>query len=85
MKTSFVELCDLGNQMEVFKWDVVRQLGAVEMGIAEQPQLMDEGVDLMYDVLDSGEGLIFVVGSIDSLYVSVLQRDPLGNNVTKEQ
>jgi hypothetical protein len=37
------------------------------MGIVEQPQLMDEGVDLMYDVLDSGEGLIFVVGLIDSL------------------
>jgi hypothetical protein len=85
MRFGVVELGDLRNEMEVLKRDLSRQFGAMEMSVAEHPELVNKGMELMYDVLDGGEGLVLVMGSSNGFEIPLLERDPRESDVSKQQ
>ena len=57
----------------------------MKMSVAEQPELMGKGMELMNNVLDGGKGLVLVTGATDSFEITLLQRDPWEGDVTKQQ
>jgi hypothetical protein len=57
----------------------------MKMSVAEQPELMGKGMELMNNVLDGGKGLVLITGAADSLEITLLQRYPWEDNVTIQQ
>jgi hypothetical protein len=75
MRFGIVEFCNLGQEMEVFKGGAGRA-GAVEVGVAEQPEFVGEGVEVGDDQFDRAGGLVAGGRKLAGDQVAMLERRP---------
>jgi hypothetical protein len=81
----FVQLSDLCDEMKMFERSPARFLGAMKVGIAEQPEVMDEGMKVVDEVADGVGGLVTRGGEPAGDKIPLLEDSPISHKVPVQQ
>lgn len=85
MRPSLVKFGNLCDEMEVFKRDRTGLPSAVKMGIAQEPQIVNEGVEVSDEILDRIGSLIAGGREVASEQIALLEGGPVGDKMAVQE